>query len=252
MQNNNQASSTRRAVLMAGAAVAAIGGFGIMARFGRTAAAATIETKPGKVTIEKFNDAGKDLGPETVDKVVKTEAEWQKQLPPESFYVARQEGTERGLHRPQLGQPQRRALSLHLLRQRPLHQRHQVRFRHRLAELLAAHRQGQRRRDPGHHLRHDAHRRLLRALRRPSRPRLRRRAEADGAPLLHERRRHALHPAADRLSLHSEKRRTMMRSLARKLPSPSLPDRSPPASCLRRWSAACCSIRRPARRPNRP
>ena len=64
---------------------------------------------------------------------------------------------------------------------------HQVQQRHRLAELLCA--AGQRR---GHHLRpqlvHGSHRGALPSLRRPPRPRVRRRTQADWLALLHERR----------------------------------------------------------------
>ena len=63
----------------------------------------------------------------------------------------------------------------------------QIRQRHRLAELLSAAAK-RRRQDRGPHVRDDAHRSALPPLRRPSRPRLRRRAAADRPALLHERR----------------------------------------------------------------
>jgi peptide-methionine (R)-S-oxide reductase len=50
---------------------------------------------PNQVTIENFSAAGKSLGQSRVAKVVKSEAEWKKQLNEESFYVTRQTGTER-------------------------------------------------------------------------------------------------------------------------------------------------------------
>ena len=49
----------------------------------------------GKVTIVLFDEHGKRKGATTVDKVVKTDEEWKKQLTPEQFEVARKKGTER-------------------------------------------------------------------------------------------------------------------------------------------------------------
>ncbi len=48
-----------------------------------------------QVTIETFSSAGKSLGKVRVPKVVKTEAEWRKQLNDESFHVTREADTER-------------------------------------------------------------------------------------------------------------------------------------------------------------
>ena len=51
--------------------------------------------KPGNVTIENFSTGGVSQGKATVPKVIRSEAEWRKLLPGDSFYVTRQEGTER-------------------------------------------------------------------------------------------------------------------------------------------------------------
>ena len=47
------------------------------------------------VAIAEFNDAGQRKGVVTVDKITKTDAEWQKQLTPEQFEVTRKHATER-------------------------------------------------------------------------------------------------------------------------------------------------------------
>ena len=53
------------------------------------------KSAPGPVVIENFSAAGKSLGKSTLPRVVKSEAEWRRQLPEDSFFVTRKEGTER-------------------------------------------------------------------------------------------------------------------------------------------------------------
>jgi peptide-methionine (R)-S-oxide reductase len=47
------------------------------------------------VPIVKFNDQGQRIGTETVEKVVKPDSEWKKELTAEQFQVTRRQGTER-------------------------------------------------------------------------------------------------------------------------------------------------------------
>jgi peptide-methionine (R)-S-oxide reductase len=49
----------------------------------------------GKVRIAEFDANGNKTGVTEVDKIVKTDAEWRKQLDAEQFDVTRKEGTER-------------------------------------------------------------------------------------------------------------------------------------------------------------
>ncbi len=49
----------------------------------------------GDVVIENFDAAGKSLGKVTVPRMIRSDVEWKKLLPPESFIVTRKDGTER-------------------------------------------------------------------------------------------------------------------------------------------------------------
>ena len=69
-----------------------------------------------KVMIVEFADSGERKGVVTVDRIVKTDAEWKKQLTPEQFRVTRGSGTEPAFCGGYLGQSRRRHLPVRLLR----------------------------------------------------------------------------------------------------------------------------------------
>ncbi|MDB6162689.1 MAG: methionine-R-sulfoxide reductase [Xanthomonadaceae bacterium] len=58
-------------------------------------AAAPAAQAPGKVTLVEFANDGKQLRTAQVDKIVKTEAEWRRQLTPLAYEVTRHADTER-------------------------------------------------------------------------------------------------------------------------------------------------------------
>jgi peptide-methionine (R)-S-oxide reductase len=60
-----------------------------------TGAAAAAKALPAKVRIIEFDQAGKRLRVVEVPKLIKTAEEWKALLPPRSYYVTRQAGTER-------------------------------------------------------------------------------------------------------------------------------------------------------------
>ncbi len=132
--------------------------------------------------------AGRDAKAATTGKfeVTHTEAEWRKLLTPEQFAVLREADTERPFTSPSQQREAQGHLQLRRLRLAALRVGHQVRQWHRLAELLRA--AGERGGDAvRRRLRSLPHGSALPPLRRTSRPRLRRRPEADRLALLHER-----------------------------------------------------------------
>ena len=69
---------------------------------------------------------------------MKSDEEWKKLLTPEQFHVARQHGTERPFSSPLNRRETHGSLQMRVLRRAALFVEHQVRFGHRLAQLLGA------------------------------------------------------------------------------------------------------------------
>jgi len=94
--DESSGSVSRRAFLLAGAGIA-VGGV-VMAETGflgnRPLFAGTLQATPGNVTLVAYADDGKRLGEVTVPKIIKSNAEWHKQLSPIGYAVTRQGGTE--------------------------------------------------------------------------------------------------------------------------------------------------------------
>ena len=91
-----ESGTTRRTLLLSGLALAGVATVGYFARAG----GATIVSEAGKVEIAFFDEAGRPLGVETVDKVIKSDDAWVEQLSRVAFRVARQNGTERAFSGP--------------------------------------------------------------------------------------------------------------------------------------------------------
>jgi peptide-methionine (R)-S-oxide reductase len=89
---------TRRSLIFG---TATLGAYGVLIGVQKALVAAFTEAEPippngdpKPVTIIQFGDDGKRLAPATLPRVIKTDAEWKKQLSPLSYDVTRRAGTE--------------------------------------------------------------------------------------------------------------------------------------------------------------
>ena len=82
-------ASTRRTVLRSGACLLIAG------LIAKRANGASPPLPTADVSIEGFSSSGRSLGVALVPKIVKDDAEWQRDLPPEAFIITRKAGTER-------------------------------------------------------------------------------------------------------------------------------------------------------------
>src|SRR5271163_3354263 len=85
---------TRRVFVAGGAAVATSYAVLMMRRAPGVEASVEVHGTPGQVTVVNFSNDGKNLGKQTVAKIVKTDGEWLRQLGRNSFEIAREADTE--------------------------------------------------------------------------------------------------------------------------------------------------------------
>jgi peptide-methionine (R)-S-oxide reductase len=93
-RDNHSKQMTRRVFIAGGATVAASLAVLAMRKAPGVEASTEVHGTPGEVTIINFSNNGKNLGKQTVAKIVKTDGEWRQQLGKNSFEISRLADTE--------------------------------------------------------------------------------------------------------------------------------------------------------------
>jgi peptide-methionine (R)-S-oxide reductase len=88
-----EAKNMTRRVFVAGAAAASLAVLALQKLPG-VEASVTVHGTQGEVTIVNFSNDGRELGKQTMAKIVKTDGEWRRQLGSNSFDIAREADTE--------------------------------------------------------------------------------------------------------------------------------------------------------------
>lgn len=92
---DRESRKVTRRVFLAGGATAAVGlAFFSMRKERVVEASGAGNQTPKMVTVVNFSDDGKNLGKETIQQVVKTDAEWKEQLGRTSYEITRHADTE--------------------------------------------------------------------------------------------------------------------------------------------------------------
>ena len=94
-RNRAQCMGRRAFILTAAGAVSALAFWGLRRSTVMAAAPLSADKGPANVTIVQFSADGKKIGKVTVPRLIKTDAEWKKQLPDASYWVTRHADTER-------------------------------------------------------------------------------------------------------------------------------------------------------------
>ena len=138
---------TRRAFLLSGGmAAAAIAAWSLHPA--PTPPATSSQSGPApEVAIAEFSSAGVPTGTVRVPKIVKSDAEWKRQLSANAFDIARRADTEMAYTGSYLNLHQPGIFRCICCDTALFSSRNEVRFRYRMAELLAADRQGKHCRD---------------------------------------------------------------------------------------------------------